>query len=134
VGGPWFVTSPLSISLFHNLSAVAKSLLGQTPQGPSALEEPTTREELTASEEPAAPEIPAVPEEPAASRQPVRLKLLPPKAQNQRAEDEDTAMAVDSLPPVKVSMYVYVFLLFSDCIGIPLSAAGSERLPTQLPP
>lgn len=133
MGGPWCVASPLSISLFHNVSTAAQSLSGQTPQEPSASEELTIFDEFTAPEEPAPPEVRAVPEKPAASGQLATIKI-PPKRQSQPAEDEDVdvAIAVDDLPPAQVSICVCLF--FPDCIGIPLSAARSERLPTQVPP
>ena len=128
MGGPWCVTSPLSISLSHNAFTASQTLPRQMPQEPAAPEQPAACEQPTASEEPAAP-APAVSEEPEPSRQPGKLKNLPPKPP---AEDEDTAMAVDDPETAKVS--ITIFPSFSDCIGRPLSTvAGSERLPTQLP-
>jgi len=99
------------------------------PQEPSISEEPTMGEDQTAAEEPAMPEVLAVPEQPPASRPPKKFTLLPPKRQSQPVDDKDVvAMAVDELPPAKVSIFVCLF--FPDCIGISLSAVRSERLPT----
>ena len=107
MGGPRCVTSSLSLSLSHNTSAVALSPPGQT-------QEPVAPEKPAARQQPAAPEEPAVPEEPAPSRRLGRLKIkiLPPKPQNQPVDDEDAAMTVDDSETAKVSTMFFPPLHF----------------------